>query len=348
MATVSQNWAALSSAQPSGTVTIGGGSNRCLILVQTAEFSGSFSASVAIGGQAATGTTARRLQTTAWSHIFFWWWDETALQAMSGNTISYDDESGGGPISLSKTHFSYITVQDVDQTSPVNTAFNTVALSNTIDVGTVSDSNDYAIVAVVRDSANRDITNWDTLSEVWDDGGSFYRSALGSGAGGDNATTVTGDGFDADFLVVSLVIKDESGVGGGDLIVPVPTIDGSGELGVNNLKPVPVQVAGVGERIIYWQGSDSISAPAGIQATNVDKSPIVNPDIALDPVFPRLSGEGQKTITLQSSPTGLLPTVSGSGNKGSIGSGALTGFIGQVASDQDFGAFWYVTKKVYF
>tara|TARA_Y100001951_G_scaffold99273_1_gene101072 strand:+ start:2574 stop:3614 length:1041 start_codon:yes stop_codon:yes gene_type:complete len=346
MTAVAQDWQSLINSDPTGTATIGSGTNRLLVVVQTAEYSSSFSVSaMTVGGQSATGSYSVDQQTTGTAHstINAFWWNQSALEAMSGNGISYADNAP-----LSKRHFNYITLKDVNQTAPVSTSTIFTDNVNSVDLATTSDSDDYVIAVVARNSGNRDVTDWDTLTEAWDDGDDGYRTAAADGSGGDDTTTITGDGIDDDFLVMGLVIKDVSGSGIGAVNAPVATVSGAGSQPANSLKPASVTVSGAGKRKIVWQGGVELTAPAAGTNISASGTPDVSIDAALVPKFSRASGAGSREITLSQSPQAPGATVSGGGTREVKITGSLSTVIPTTQNTVDFPAAWYVAKQVYF
>lgn len=343
MTSVARSWSALSSADPSGTVTIGSGDSRILVLAQTAEFSGAFSADCTIGGQSATGSySVDQAVVTAHLTINAWWWNDAALEAMSGNSISYSDNA-----TLSKQHFSYITLSSADQASPIATSTVYDSSTDSVDLTTTSDANDHIIAIVARESGNRDITDWDTLTEAWDDGSDFYRSAGADGSGGDSTTTITGDGANGNLLAVGLVVRDVSGAGIGALNAPVAQVSGAGAPDTNNVKPANRAVSGVGERKIVWQGGVELTAAAaGTNITGSD-TPEVTIDAALVSRFSRASGSGERVISLSNSPQSPIVTSTGEGIRQVTGTGACSTVIPTTGNTVDFPAVWYVAKQVY-
>lgn len=200
------------SADPTGSLTISAGSNRCLIVAQQAERNSYSVSTFTVGGQSYTYQYEVIETSTAPDLIGrFFIWNEAAIAAMSGSAISYTDTVAVP----GKFAWSYAVLQNVLQTSlgadQFDTAFN--ASTDALDVTTTSTANDYVVVSSTRLAASRDITNWDTLTEVYDstDSNSFYRASLGAGAGGDNTTTVTGDGTADEMLLISFVALDSAG-----------------------------------------------------------------------------------------------------------------------------------------
>lgn len=344
MTAVAQDWQPLINSDPAGTITIGSGANRLLVVVQTAENANSFTVNtMTVGGQAATGSySIDNATVAAHSTINAWWWDQTKLQAMSGNYISYSDDA-----TLNKQHFNYITLKHVDQSSPVATSMVYQASTDEVDLATTSNADDIILAIVARESGNRDIRNWDTLTEAWDDGSDNYRTAAADGAGGDNTTTITGDGISHNLLAMGLVIKDVSGTGIGAVNAPVATVSGAGSQPANSLKPASITVSGAGKRKIVWQGGVELTAPAAGTNISASGTPDVSIDVALVPKYSRASGAGSREITLSQSPQAPGATVSGNGTREVKATGSLSAVIPTTQNTVDFPAVWYVAKQVY-
>ena len=217
------SWAAVTQGtDPSGSVTIGAGSDRILIAVVSA-MKDLFNVSVfSIGGQAATGSYEEIDTTNSPDHVnYVYYWDEATIAAMSGSTISWTSDTTVG-----KFAFSYATFQGVDQVIPFAVQGSSYSAStDSFDVTTTSGADDYIIVSVVRSNANRDFTNWDSLTEVFDDGPvAGIRYGAADGSGGDDITTITGDGTPDDMFAHALVLAStgssssiDSGTGRGIL-----------------------------------------------------------------------------------------------------------------------------------
>lgn len=346
-----QDWPApsVSSATPSGTLTIGGGTNRVLLFVQGIEINSTASCSVGIGGIGATG-----LGRTFWEsggagdlQINYWYWNESALQSMSGNGVSYFEDSV-----LSKQAWSYATFSSCDQTTPVVAAFAVSAsISNSVPLGvaTVGNSSDYVAIAGVRDTANRTFGSWGSLTERHDVDGNAFRFGIGDGAWYANSVQVAGNESIQDVMVLaSFVVKALSGnpTGSGDITAPTPAVDGDGSSGINALKPANRTMAGVGERSVVWQGSASLTAGQPT-VSNVSLQFGGSGDLRVEePVLG--VGTGQRVVTASPSLLVTLSQVFGGANRLHTGSGAMSASIGAMTSDTGFGAFWYVSKEVYF
>ena len=347
--TKTQDWAtvSLSSATPSGSVTIGSGTNRTLLFVQGIENAGTASTSVGIGNIAAanTGRVFWESGGAGDLQINYWYFAEDELSAMSGTGIAYS-----GPI-LNKQAWTYATFSSCDQDSPVIFA-NAVSLSisNSVGLGvaTVGDGSDFVVIAGCRDTQNRTFGAFGSLTEQIDADGNTFRFGLGDGAWYANSVTVTGDSAVQDvMLLASFVIKALSSnpTGTGDITSPSATVSGDGDVGTNDLKPAAIAVSGVGERSVVWEGAVALTAPGPTLSTTANQ---YGGSGGLECFFPVLEGSGQREHTGSGAISATSITVSGVGAHGYLGSGALSAPVAITANSIDFGAIWYASKEVYF
>lgn len=348
-----QDWAAITTTEPAGTVTIGSGTNRVLIFVDGYEYDEDASVgSTEIGGQSApySGKLYFDLGGTNNIGIRYWAWDEAALGAMSGNSISYVDNAS---TVMSKVGFTYATFASCDQTTPLVVNSSSGSSVNTLGVPCVGTSGDYVAVVGTRDSGNRKFNSWGNLTEIIDGTIGAARIGVGDGAWAANSETITGDGISDSMLLRSFVIKQLSGSpsGAGSVTAPAATFSGSGDIGVNDLKAPVVTFTGVGERVIVWIGSTvELTAP---QPVSVSTSATQNPDsfagpVEFSPPFPEMFGTGEREIVGPGALSCPVAISSGVGAHGYIGTGALSAPLAQAAGDTNFDALWYVTKTVYF
>ena len=190
-ATISQAWAHNVDSNPNGSVTIGGGSNRALLGYLSAEHgAGTPVPVITVGGQAETIEYIFETEDGADDmYVFMFLWNEAAVAAMSGSTISWSSGQ-----SLTKRGWGFATYQDVDQSSfPKGQAeLASTSGGTTIDIGSTSVSGDRIIVASMNKGGIAH-SAWDTLAESQDanvDSGNA-QVGLGEGNGGDGTTTVT-------------------------------------------------------------------------------------------------------------------------------------------------------------
>jgi hypothetical protein len=155
-----------------------------------------------IGGVTATGQETISIETSGFQHAFAYWWDEDAITSWADNDIDFEDG-----ISAPTQVWSFIVFAGVNQTTPVVSASGSSASSNTLNVSSTSGSGDRDLVVAARSSGNRDVTNYDTLSEGYQDNTGFTSCAC-EGAGGDATITLTGDGVASDWLYTHLLIQE--------------------------------------------------------------------------------------------------------------------------------------------
>jgi len=103
-------WSAQQVAAPTGSVTIAAGSNRrfTLPVAWNSEVGVSHTATLAVGGVEGTKSASLTQGSTNFSGIDIWTWDETAIAAMSGSSIT--TPSGSYPAT---TSWAYNTVTAV-------------------------------------------------------------------------------------------------------------------------------------------------------------------------------------------------------------------------------------------
>ena len=123
--------------------------------------------------------------------VYVYVWNETSISNMSGSgspSISYTDDT-----TLTKRGWSFVTYQDVDQTSfPKGQAQNSdTGNVSTLDVTTTPSSGDRIAVFAMAKNPSATFSTWDTCTEQFDTQPSDMRMAVGEGNGGDNTTTVT-------------------------------------------------------------------------------------------------------------------------------------------------------------
>ena len=200
---VLNDWTGNTVAAPSGSLTISAGSDRLLWLVYIAEVSSTHTfTSITVGGQSPTGSLVEVSPDSAEQYIWSWFWDETAIAAMSGTTVAFS-KSG----TASKHVWDYIVFSGANAGAEYATSVTESSAANT-SISTASNSsvNDFIAVAINRSSANRDVTDYDNLTEGWQYNTNFT-VAVADGAGGDDTVALTGDGFSGDWFTQLLHIK---------------------------------------------------------------------------------------------------------------------------------------------
>lgn len=204
-ATVLDAWPALDAGGPSGSPAISSGSDRVRGYILYAESNGAWTVDTfTIGTVTFTAIFEEfREGGSSDTSLKFPYWNEAAVASRSGDAVSYND-SGAPDLVDNNNH---VTMQDVDQTTPI--VENTAVSSSTdaLDVDTPGVADDWKSAYSARTSNNRDITDWDGLTEEWDDGAGSFRASAADGSTTDDPTTVTGDGPNGDMLLMSIVFK---------------------------------------------------------------------------------------------------------------------------------------------
>jgi hypothetical protein len=164
---VAQAWSSANS-EPTGSVTIGTGTDRLLVATVHYEIIGDVSISTfTIGGQSATGSHQLFYDTTGDDlHVFVYYWDESDIDSMSGSTVSFTDD-----VVATKVAWSVATFEGVDQTSPIS--FNdatgsTVSSSNKLSVTTTGEDGDWTVIPTSCRDGTTDVS-WDVnITEEWE------------------------------------------------------------------------------------------------------------------------------------------------------------------------------------
>jgi len=200
---VLNDWAGQTAGKPTGSLTISAGSGRVLWVVYFAELSGTHTfTSITVGGQSPTTSKVEESADHADTFIWSWFWDEAAIAAMSGTTLTLTES--GTP---SKHDWDYIVFQGALDGAEYATSVD-IASADTADITTTSasTSDDFLAVAFNRTAASRDVTDYDTLTQGWQFN-TDYSIGVADGAGGDDTTTLTGDGISDDWFVQLLHMK---------------------------------------------------------------------------------------------------------------------------------------------
>jgi hypothetical protein len=202
----SSGWTCADIEPDAVTVTIDAGSDRKLVYYfQQESNSGTVISTWTVGGVAATHFLEYDELTATndhWHRLYLW--NEADIGTMTGTDVSYADDNA------QTKRFCYATILDTNQDNIALADSVYVASANTIDVDTVSTAGDYVFVGAIASAAPRDFTDWDTLTEQWDEtiGGLITNRGGGSGAGGDSVTTVTGDGTAGEYSAIGVVFPD--------------------------------------------------------------------------------------------------------------------------------------------
>jgi len=270
---IAQDWAAVASGSvdPSGTFTIGSGTNRTTIMVMTVEFGNTFTASAAIGTVAYTGRGEHDFDIGGGERVLtrYWYWDEAAIDSMSGSNVSYSDNRSN----VIKRHWSYATFSSADQTTPLtvnSSAASAVTSATPILVATPGESGDHVVLFGAQ-GGNRNFGFGPGTSEHWDqsDTGGAYRSGLADGAWS-SAVSFLGPqagAFGEDTIGTAIVLNagvfGASVSGSGAFQDTIATVSGAGEreiTGSASFSAALAELAAVGERTITATGSATAQA----------------------------------------------------------------------------------------
>ena len=109
-------------AGATGNVTIGTGTNRLFLFCFQVEDGLQIDVSVmTVGGITATGNFKSHFATSGGQdlHCNYWWWDEAAIQSMTGLAIAWTDDGSWG---VGDAQHTWATFDRVDQNDPVPAA----------------------------------------------------------------------------------------------------------------------------------------------------------------------------------------------------------------------------------
>lgn len=192
-------WATFTNgSDPSGSATIDAGSNRKFVLAVLGECDlTSLTVSVTVGGQSPSESFENQLEVGSGAadlaiHVYIW--NESAIGAMSGSTISWSDG-----ITWSKISWSYVTVTDTDQGAVISDSdSSTAATSVNVIWPSSTDANGVVAAFGVADSANRGPIGFDTgITSRQQYEVANYAAGLGDGSGGASVAvdmTISNDG----------------------------------------------------------------------------------------------------------------------------------------------------------
>jgi len=197
------DWSGQTAGQPNGSLTISAGSDRLLWVVFFCETGAVHTyTSMTVGTVAPTGSLIEESVASPNTFIWSWFWDEAAIASMTGTTVALT--KGGTPTTVD---WDYVVFSGASGGAEYGTSLDEASTSNTsISTTSVSSVNDFIAVAINRESANRDVTAYDNLTEGWQFN-TDYTIAVADGAGGDDDVALTGDGISGDWLVQLLHIK---------------------------------------------------------------------------------------------------------------------------------------------
>lgn len=210
------DWTGFTNGDPDGaSLTIGSSADRVLEVVYLAERAAGLTyTSITVGGQSPTGEKIAESSTTSVSaeqFLWAWYWDETAIAAMSASATVVFNKTGS-PVSSAEA-WDYIVFAGVTGGAEFGDVVEDTAPNTVVSTPSESGVNDWITVAINRSSPNRDVTAYDNLTEGWQYNGNFT-AAVADGQGGDDAVALTGDGLSGDWQVVLLLLKAAAAAGG--------------------------------------------------------------------------------------------------------------------------------------
>jgi len=189
-------------SNPSGDHTISSANDRFHIAIVTRQANNENVITYTVGGQSATVSGHRFFENgTNDFTTDILAWNEAAIAAMVGTTVSYSDTH-----SNTQMCHTFATFQDCDQDDPIFTG-NDQAEGTTLAIVTTSDPGDMIISAHMAQSANRAPLTYDTLSEQLENSVSGSAHGVAHGDGGDDLTTLGNDGFDSEMSGMCVVLK---------------------------------------------------------------------------------------------------------------------------------------------
>lgn len=222
--TATTGWVcAAGEAEPSAlTVTIDAGPNRLLVMTLVNENATDPAPSTwTVGGQASSGGMNTTLVVTGAPdhHYYVRFWDETAIAAMSGTSVSYTDGTATtGKLSC------YGTVEDVSQTE--ESAFvdsETINGATQITLTTTSNASDL-VIALGRVDAPTTTATYTGITEFADNNG--------GSAGAGNADSVVVDWSVSDQISAAALVLDDG--------APNPTFTAAPAVGTRTTSTIPV------------------------------------------------------------------------------------------------------------
>lgn len=197
------------------TATVGSGTSRILVFVNWDEdATTNIINPFRIGDQAFTGSfnwNHGTETTQMWLH----YWDEAALDARSNSVITFTDTQN-------VSGYIYGTYEGVDQTTPL-TELDQEEAENAAANLTLSGSStsaDYLLAIATRanGNVNRQVTDWDSLTEIDQLNPAAHQCMAGHGLGGDTDTllqSATSDDWLAALMKVNALASG--------IVIPVPT-----------------------------------------------------------------------------------------------------------------------------
>lgn len=291
-----RDWVTVSTASTdpdSKAIVLPSGTNRTLIFVHSVENNGDFTASCGVGLQSATGRGQLFWESGGADdlRVSYWYWDETAIAAMSATTSIQWSES----VVLNGAAWSHVVLGSADGVTADTSVDTTVSSSNPMTIPTPGSSGDFTIVFGHRDTQNRQFGTDGTLTEVYDvDVGGASRGGLFDGAWSSAVETIRGTDEISDVMILAGIVVGQF-TGGA-------TITGSGS--ADGILPT---VSADGIRIIT--GAPSVAAASAVTSGTLER--IITGDSSASPTPILVAGSGTRSIETSVGFVAALALVSG-------------------------------------
>ena len=213
-----QDWSTATEGDPSGSPTIGSGSNRLLLLSLNYEWTGTLTVdppTLTIGGQSYTDVHRLYLDYSGGGddlYVFLYYWNEAAIAAMSGSAISFSDGEAAA-----KQAWSVATFAGVNQTTPVTFTDATgeaVTQSAPLSLANLGSTGDYVVISTSARGTQNIL--WDgNITEQWqvidsDGGGAAFALA---GAAWNTTPHTTYQSVSARVQAASCALLNREGTG---------------------------------------------------------------------------------------------------------------------------------------
>lgn len=219
------SWSALTSGSlPSGSVSIGAGADRMLVVAIANENVGNQNVTTfTIGGVSYDYSRDHFLEAGSTdNNLFLFVWNEASIASMVGSSIVFAGISNGAQL-----HWGYATLQDCAQVSPIFDDDGAQA-SNSHALSTPSSAADWLVGLSMDRSQNRQPLSCDTMTQRLEYSVTGQAVAVfddaGQAAGASDISTFTNDGIAGDFSAMSAVFAEVSA--GKTATVDLGDIDG--------------------------------------------------------------------------------------------------------------------------
>lgn len=270
---------------PSGTSAPGAGSNRKLVHILIMEKAGEQTVTgFTVGGQTYTESHNYFLESGgAGDHqIMVFIWDEAAITAMSGSTISFSGISTGTQIS-----WAYATISGTDQTDCGFSSAGSVS-ADSLPVSVTSTANDYMVGMMIAGSANRAPLDDDVLTEVDEYSVSGMATRLSAGVGGSSPVTFVTDQVANNTMAAALLVFKDPTSG------PVLTSPTDTSTGTTSADMEVTTDTSTGT--IYWVVTQSSTTPSHAQIAAGDD----HTDTAADAAGSSITNGGVESFSTSS------------------------------------------------